>query len=819
MWLFSKRKKREKEKNSIIREYWEYQFSSGDKKNRFELEDNESLMADIQNNGLRLTAKKKDIFVWSLNDWYRYRDFVLDADISIEGTNGHSAGGFLFRYADEYNYYYLMVAENGYFRLDVVFNGSPRTLIPWTHCHLESVEEINIKIIVHGVSITIFLNGLWIGEIEDESIDAGYIAFGGQNFSDKDIADFNLAQIKIESRAMNVELVYQHLIKDGLVPIKNRKKLAERLFDSGQYSAVLVQIKKAFKNNPADYELTFLMAKSLSRLDFFEEALKVFDSCSELIELNNEDIVSEKAGLLYRMNRLIDLKNYLILNSIIVNNNAFLLNLMANTVDGLGDFNLAIDFYKQAFDLEPENGIYRLNIARTFEKSGDFESAFSSYSEAALCFFRDENYREIPQIILNMSRIRPGNKDGRILEAKILFQEGNLSRAFDIFHKLRNEGLKDSSVDFLYGIILRDKGQKEESLALFKSSAFSEVNYYPYWFKYAETLYLMGYEAEDTILKAINLEKDNAWAFNLYGLILLSDDRAEEAKTSFLKALELEKDSIDILINYSNAVSVIDGREAAISLFSDYSVAYNIPSVQNQLGNLFYDQDEYNKAAEYYRTAVEGDSSNRIYKENLASALIKQDYVLAAEEILSGLMQQYPTSSTLEMIAQVAFRKGEYKRAESSFIEAIKMEPDNPRILLNYGDFLFTKLDYQRVDEIAQNVLEMSKKKKINDTDIKKVKELLEMVKIALNERHECSSCKQEWWVPKNIPIIDVVRLHGEPKGESPAGKCKTCGKVYCVKCAMDHIKDSRFICPDCNEALKLSENYLKHLAMEYANH
>lgn len=817
MWLFPKKKKIEIEKGSIISELWESKFNEVTG-SRFELENSETMSAEIKENSLILTAKKTDVFIWSQNTLYRYKDFILDAELSINKNNGHSAAGFLFHYADENNYYYFMISENGYYRMDVVFNGSPRILIPWTPCRIKSFQDIKIKILVHGLTVTLFLNEVWVGEIEDESIDAGYIAFGGQNFSDKKIADFRLSEIKIESRAMNVELEYQSQVKSGLVPVENRKELATRFFDSGQYSAVLIQIKKALKNNPGDYDLSLLMARSFSRLSFYDEALKALNSCIEFSGNMNKDIVVEKAGILYRVNRLMELRDFLIANSNILNKDPFLLNLMGNTEDGLGSLNKAVEYYTQACELEPKNGVYRLNIARTLEKSGNPESAFLSYSEAALCYFRDENYSELSQIISNMSSIKPGNIEGKVLEAKILFQEGRLNESFTIFHNLRNKGLKDSSVDFLYGIILRDRGHQEEALALFKNSAMSEPGYYPYWFKYAETLYLMGLEAEDTVVKAIDLEQGNPWAHNLYGLILLSENRALDAKSCFAKALELERDSIDLLINYSNAVSIVDGAETAVSLFTDLSAGLDSPSVQNQMGNLFYNQGEYEKASEYYRTAVRGEVLNRTYKENLASALIKQDYILAAEEILSILMEESLTSSTLEMIAQVAFRKGEYKRAETSYLEAIKLEPDNFHLLLNYGDFLYTRLEYLEVEKIANKILEISIKRKVKKIDIEKARVLLEKVKTALNSRYECSACGLEWWVPNNIQTIDVVRLHGEPHGDSPAGKCKVCGKVYCVKCAVDHVKNSRFVCPDCDEYLKLSENYLKYLAMEYVN-
>jgi len=810
MWLFPRKKQKTPEKNSIVNELWVCTFKDRSK-NRFELEETENMVSEIKDDTFVLTAKKQNLFIWSLNNEYRYKDFVLDAAYSIDEENGHSAAGILFRYANESNYYYFMISENGYFRMDVVFNGTPRILIPWTSCVLESSEKIGIRLIVHGETISIFLNGTWLGELDDDSIDAGFTAFGGQNYSDNSTAKFSLSEIEIESRPVEVEAIYQSQVKEGRVPLESRLEFAKRLFEQGQYSAVLVQIKKALKIYPENYDLSFLMAMSLSRIGLYDEALKALDSCSEK---NNQDIIAEKAGILYKKNSLIELKKLLMSNNEILEQNAFLLNLMGNTYDALGDFSGSVNYYMQSCKLEPDNAVFQLNVARSLEKISEKKSAFSHYHEAALCFFRDENYEELFKIIIDMNRLYPSNKEGRILEGKVLFHEKKLDEAFTIFKKLKEEKVEDSSVDFLLGLILRERGKSDEALSLFKSSAVNTVDFYPYWFKYAETLYLMNLPAKKEALTAINLSPENAWAHNLYGLILLSENRYAEAKNSFSKAHSLDLDSVDILINYSDSVAAADGIDAALSLFTGKD---KLASVQNQMGNLFYKNEDYDKASDSYRRSVSIDPENIVYRENLASALIKQDYILAAEEILSEVIAEKPSSSSFEMIARVAFRKGEYKRADISFAEAVRLEPDNFRILLNYGDFLYTRLKYQEAGAIAEKILSVGNNKKISNDIIETANLLQQKVNSALNNKYECSSCGKEWIVPKNIPIIDVVRIHGEPDGESPAGKCRKCGKVYCVNCAIDHIRDNRFVCPDCDEYLKLSENYLKYLAMEYA--
>ena len=53
------------------------------------------------------------------------------------------------------------------------------------------------------------------------------------------------------------------------------------------------------------------------------------------------------------------------------------------------------------------------------------------------------------------------------------------------------------------------------------------------------------------------------------------------------------------------------------------------------------------------------------------------------------------------------------------------------------------------------------------------------------------------------------------PPDDSPAGACPRCGKVFCIACRKAELADSRFTCPDCGEALKLSDNRLRYLVRE----
>jgi len=78
-----------------------------------------------------------------------------------------------------------------------------------------------------------------------------------------------------------------------------------------------------------------------------------------------------------------------------------------------------------------------------------------------------------------------------------------------------------------------------------------------------------------------------------------------------------------------------------------------------------------------------------------------------------------------------------------------------------------------------------------------------------------CAQCGRQWWAPKSLPPQPGLKVRGEPPGNAPAGRCPSCGKVYCVSCASANVREMRFVCADCGENLKLSEDSLKWLLVQ----
>ena len=228
----------------------------------------------------------------------------------------HSACGFLFRYQDEANFYSVLVSNRGFFRFDVVFNGSPRALVAWTETprsrgespSTEGEGESSLRIIARGGHFTIVLDGEWAAEAADESFDRGHLAFAAQNYGEGGSTRFSLLSCMVDSRPLEVETWYfrwNYYIVPGA---DARRRLAETLFAMGESLAAAIQLRKIERRRPLDADELFLKAETALRLGLQDEAEGALDACLALAP-DRADANEEKANLLYLRGRYLELRD------------------------------------------------------------------------------------------------------------------------------------------------------------------------------------------------------------------------------------------------------------------------------------------------------------------------------------------------------------------------------------------------------------------------------------------------------------------------------------------------------------------------------
>jgi tetratricopeptide (TPR) repeat protein len=830
---------------------------------RLEEESTPNYTSRRREGGFLLELKKPNLFAWSTSRLHRYRDFVLETRFQPDGGNGHSAAGCVFRYINEENFYYFLVSTRAAFRLDVVFNGNPIHLIDWTACPHLATEEIDLRIIAHGSHLSFYCAEEWLAEIEDETIAAGTFGLAAQNFDEGERAAFRFSSLLVDSRPLEVEKAYQRWAHYLPADPACRLALGRTLFAMGQCGPAAVQLRKALHQAAGTADDHFLLAECLLRLERYEEALPALEQALRL-EPGKPEAVLEKANLLYLMDRTAEACAYARSIQPVFPQNALLANLLGNCEYALGRWEPALDAYRQAGRLDPESGFYALHEARSLERLNRPADALQTYLRAVRLFFRREEYGELGPILARLKKLDPENPQAMACEGEVLFHEGRQEEAGRIFARLIEAGSTDSAVHFLYGLVLAARGDRRAADGHLRRACELEPDYHLYWLRRAENLHLLGAdggkkaarstEVWEALDRACRLAPEDPWVNNMAGMLHLEENRLEQAGPYLEKAWGTAPAEAGILINYTEYLDRRGETPRALDLLAQAIEAAAPPgprppgrpasgarrpsaippggdlrlgsagttasppagtcglpaaALANHRANLLARAGRYAEALADYERAVRLEPGHPQYLENCAACCIELDMVMRAEELLAGLLDRSPSPSVYNKVGNLAFLQRDYRRAELAYQEGLALQPRDPALQLNLAALHLERGDYPKAKEGVSRLLEQ-------EPQHAGALALLARLRGGYETRFACAGCGREWWAPREVPPQPSIRIHGEPPGEAPAGECEECRRLYCVRCACEHLRDQRFVCPHCDRFLRLGDERLKYLLLSY---
>ncbi len=792
MGLF--KKKYLPEPTDIVYEKWHSSFSIFHE-HRFIPEESEGYRSYFERGSFCLDIKRKNLFVWTDDPLYRYDNFLLNAELGIKPGNGYSAAGFLFRKIEDLSYYYFLISSMGHFRCDLVLNGMPSVLIDWTECPEFSPDKFKITISADGGHLSFFLNGSWLGNVSDESVDAGGIAFAGQNYNEADTAGFSLFGIDIESRPAELE-VKRERIRHRSITEEAQLRFIESRVRSGHHGAALIEIRKVIKDAGASGRLLLTAADCCINLEMFDEAAAYLEKIPE--DERDERYILQKAGLLYRTNEFILLRDFLKSRPEFCEGNSVAANLLGNAEYALGNWRNAADSYSTAFTAE-NIALYAFNTARALEKTGDRKKAAEMYGSAARMYFRNGEYDQLAGLLPYLEALDSADIETVTLRAKLLFQEENFEAAGRIFSDLIRKKTGDSSVYYLNALIESKNGNRKSAVKSFEKAAELEPDFYLYHFKYAEYLFVTEGDYRPSLDAALRLAPDDAWVLNLAGLAAVGEERTADAVELFEKAAAAAPEEEEIRVNRSEALFLSGDAESAMALLTGDS-----PEILNQRGNINARLHNYGSAVSDYEAAYAADRNRPDIILNLAAACIESDSFSRAEELLVRVLDFGENAHAYNLLGNLAMLKGEYGRAEAAYRRAVETEPGYTEAVCNLAELYVSRGKLNDADILLGTVK--------SENPGERFDALKQTVFRKRMHVFSCSSCRREWVVPKKIGAQPALKLVGEPPDEMPAGKCTSCGDVYCIGCAKEKLNEGRLVCLSCGAPLKLSEDWIRYL-------
>ena len=676
----------------IVEEQWTADFSRPDQR-RFAVETGDGYIASFVaepgggDTALLLEAQRKHLYAWTVNQVFRYKDVIIEADIELPlpalqnrcaekpaDKAGGFAAGLLFRYISQGTFYALMLSDAGWIRLDAVVNTTPMPIVGWVKIpdadDTAQARRYAVRVIANGTTITVSVNGHWIACCEDDTIQAaGKIAFAVQNWETYSKAEARLTRFSLNSMPMTVETAYSEANDFSAVPPEARISLAKTLYAMGRAVPALLQLRAAARQQtPAEAE-RLLTGHIYFAQRMFTEAEQEFQA---VLTANpaNEEAIAELGGIYYRNERYADLQTLLTgIPKSLLQHSSFLSNLEGHLFHALGKHAEAAESYRRAFSLNPDQGLFALHQAHELYDCGQKTAAIDAYIQAARAFLQHEEYADIAEIISVLERIAPDDLRTLSLAGKYEYAVGQYDTALPKFKEVCKKGSEDSADWYLYGLLLKAHQPKEAVKALKKACAL-EPDYGLYQFRLAESLYLTGGRYKPVLEKALAADPENGWAHNLQALAALKEGDIARAEAAIAEARRLLPDEVPLLINYLEVQRRKGQLAACLSLFdiesgtADLAVERNRAAGFHALANAFAADGSHEEAQQWYYKAIRLDPKN----PGLLTDKAENDCALfllnEADDGLVKALDIRPSIRIYQLIASIAVQKGDYARAE-----------------------------------------------------------------------------------------------------------------------------------------------------------
>ena len=453
-----------------------------------------------------------------------------------------------------------------------------------------------------------------------------------------------------------------------------RMALASMSRSQGMYGEAADEYEKLVKDYPSKPELNYYLADALTQEGEIVKAIDAYDSLEQSIG----------------MNEALSMQKYKLYNSLEQSDKAFKeIEKLADKYPMearyrimLGDLHLekndtvkALDYYKQAYAIDPANPYYIVSMANYYEAVGDKDAAETQIRNALINEQLDVDTKVaiLSRYILKLQQTQKGTES-----------------ANDLFRTLLEQHPEDTELKQMYGALLMAQGKNEE--ARFQFQLITEM------------------------------EPDNAAAWQqLLSFALKSEDIPEVIRIC-TRCQELFPEAPEYYFYLGIAYYQQEKYQEALNT---YYVGLNIIPAENvglksdfygQIGDIYYQMKKMDQAYKSYDEALKYNDKNIVVLNNYAYflSLDKKD-LKKAERMSAMAVKLEPNNSTyLDTYAWIFFVQGNYSLAKIYIENALANDKTNSAELIDhYGDILFMSGEKEKAVEQWKKAKETGKESEV----------------------------------------------------------------------------------------------------------
>ncbi len=347
-------------------------------------------------------------------------------------------------------------------------------------------------------------------------------------------------------------------------------------------------------------------------------------------------------------------------------------NSVAIVLKAQGQYAAAVEQYRKALALKPNQPEVMSNLGNALKESGSTEEAIACYQDA---------------IALNPNYAEAHNNLGISYK-----DQGKLDEAIQSYQTALR--LKPNYVEAHHnlGIIWRMQGKLDLAIDYFRQAIALKPSYVEAHTSLGSTLHQQGKldEAIAAFKHLLTLKPDSAETYNNLAMVLQEQGKVEAAIAAFNQALAIRPNYPGVCNNLGNLLLESDRTEEAIAAYRQaLELRPTYAEACNNLGNALQRQEKRDEAVAEYRRALELRPNFVEALSNLGAVLRDQKKTVEGISYLEQALSLQPGFAEIHNNLGNAYQElNRLEDAIACYREAVKLKPDLAEVRSNLGNML-----------------------------------------------------------------------------------------------------------------------------------